>query len=207
MRSRHRIFLMGTLLAAAVAVGACGLTDPYAGHPRSAPKPRSTNAAALTASTRVIADADPAPEQNGTTPAAARSAQQRLTVVAARLTPQAAIARYARLYINWSAATIAQTQRRLAAISLASARAQALQAAARYARDSTLAASHVVNSGSIVSIAPGESNARGDWVVVTREQTTGSGDYSALPASLHITYAQVAHHAAGWVITQWSPQD
>jgi hypothetical protein len=44
-------------------------------------------------------------------------------------------------------------------------------------------------------------------VVVTREQTSGQGDYVGLPATDHVTIAQVEHTPRGWVISSWSPQN
>jgi hypothetical protein len=44
-------------------------------------------------------------------------------------------------------------------------------------------------------------------VIVTSEHTTGSGDYTGLPAAAHVTYAHLTHTPHGWVIDQWSPQN
>ncbi|MGO9754085.1 MAG: hypothetical protein ACLP22_21905 [Solirubrobacteraceae bacterium] len=35
--------------------------------------------------------------------------------------------------------------------------------------------------------------------------TTGQGDYQGLPATLHVTYAQLTHTPAGWIVTSWTP--
>jgi hypothetical protein len=43
-------------------------------------------------------------------------------------------------------------------------------------------------------------------VIVTREQTTGTGSDHDLPDELHITLATTAHTGQGWVISRWSPQ-
>ena len=40
-------------------------------------------------------------------------------------------------------------------------------------------------------IAPGQGSAAGLWVIVTRETTTGEGDYAGLPPTDHVTDAQV----------------
>ncbi|MGO9789133.1 MAG: hypothetical protein ACLP8S_06300 [Solirubrobacteraceae bacterium] len=120
-------------------------------------------------------------------------------------TPRAALERYGTLWCNWTAATVIFRQRELAAISLGHARAQALQAAASLQADSTLAAGQVANSGSVIAIAPALAESGGDWVVVTRERTTGQGDYQGLPATLHVTYAQLTHTPAGWIVTSWTP--
>ena len=73
--------------------------------------------------------------------------------------------------------------------------------------DSTLASSQVANSGQVIAIAPELAGAAGDWVVVTREPTTGQGDYQGLPATLHVTYAQLTHTPDGFVVSLWAPQN
>ena len=84
-----------------------------------------------------------------------------------------------------------RTAAELAAISLGQAKAQALQAAASAARDTQLLKSRVANGGSVVAITRGRGPAAGEWVLVTREQTTGQDDYAGLPPTLHVIYAQL----------------
>jgi len=144
-------------LAASVALGGCGIADPYAAkHPSPSARPPST-------STSTSTDADPAPERGGTIPAGDQAAQGRLVRGAGQPTPQAALELYAGLYINWSAHTVESVQRHLAEISLDQARAQALQAAASYGRDATLSQSAVANSGHVVTVA--QSLVTPGWVV------------------------------------------
>ena len=100
---------------------------------------------------------------------------------------------------------MAARQRELAAISLGQAKAQALQAAASAAHDTQLLKSRVANGGSVVAITRGRGPAAGDWVLVTREQTTGQGDYAGLPPTLHVIYAQLTDTANGWIVTRWQP--
>jgi hypothetical protein len=191
-------------LALALTLAGCGLTDPYTSqHPATT----STSTSAIpTTTTATVPNADPAPERGGTIPNAAQAAQNNPAAGAGRPTPQAALERYANLDINWSAKTVAGIQSQLAAISVGQARAQALQAAASYGRDGTLQASQVANTGTVVAIAPGQGPAAGWWVIVTRETTTGHGDYAGLPLTDHVTDAQVQHTHNGWVISSWSPQ-
>jgi hypothetical protein len=111
------------------------------------------------------------------------------------------------LYVNWPAFDVVARQRQLASISLGQARAQALQAAASAQSDPLLTRSRVVNTGQVVAVATGQGPARQEWVVVTREQTTGEGDYAGLPPTLHVTYATVVQTRAGWVVNSWSPQN
>ncbi len=195
-------------LAALALSGCAGITDPYQATSRpatasTAAPPSASRSAGPSAATRADAG-DPAAERGGTIPPAANAAQQALAVGADEPTPRAALARYASLYINWTAQDLPARQRQLAAISLGQARVQALQAAASGARDPELTRSQVQNHGQLVAIAPGAGPAT--WVLVTQETTTGQGDYAGLPPTLHVTYAQLAHTTAGWVITTWSPQ-
>ncbi len=187
--------LAPVVLLLALTTAGCGITNPYT---------TTTTTASTSTSTT---NPEPPQEQNGTIPTNAQAAQNKLAPGAARSTPQAALEHYATLYINWTAQTVAQNQRQLASISLAGARAQALQAAASYAKDTTLQASQVANTGSILSIAPGQGPAAGDWIVVTRETTTGTGNYVGLPPTDHVTIAQLQHTTTGgWVISSWNPQ-
>ncbi len=181
----------------ALALGGCGINNPYSTR-------HTTTAAPATPATPATAtDADPAPERGGSLPPAAQRTQP--ATDAAQPTPHAALERYAQLYINWTAATVAAVQHQLAAISIGQAHAQALQAAASYGHDSTLQASQVANSGSIIAIAPGQGPAAGSWVIVTQESTTGTGNYAGLPPTDHVTDAQLTHTRNGWIVSSWSP--
>ena len=191
-------------LAVVLTLAGCGLTDPYASqHPATTSTSTSTS---TTSTTATATNADPAPERGGTIPNAAKAAQNDPTAGGGRPTPQAALERYANLYINWTATTVAGIQAQLAAISIGEARAQALQAAASYGHDSTLQSSQVADTGTVIAIAPGQGPAAGGWVVVTRETTTGQGDYAGLPPTDHVTDAQVEHTRHGFVVSAWSPQ-
>lgn len=186
------------VLAAAVALTGCGITDPYTHNP--APSSTTTSAPRADATTGTVTDPSEPPPSKPTTTAASG--------VTAGISPSgAATPRQAlRLYINWTAETIGTHQRRLAAMSQGTARAAALQAAASYSRDPELERGRVANTGAIVSLAPGQGPQRGDWVIVTSEHTTGQGDYAALPATAHVTYAHLTHTPHGWTVNQWSPQ-
>jgi hypothetical protein len=202
---RHRLASPVQLaVSVAVALAGCGLTDPYT--TKQPPKSVPNSTSSSTTKSTTTANADPAPERSGTIPAGTRAAQSQLTTGAGELSPLSALGRYARLYINWTASTVAANQRKLAAISVDQARAQALQAAARYAQDQTLKQSGVANSGQVVAITS-STTTPGQWVLVTSEQTTGSGDYAGLPSTLHVTYAQVIHASSGWVVSEWAPQN
>lgn len=188
----------------ALALAGCGLTDPYASQPPTT-HPRTAQAIGTTVSVG-LADADPVPERGGTIPASATAGQNQIAADAAEPTPAEALRKYALLYINWTAGTVPAVQDKLASISVGQARAQALQAAASYRNDTTLQASQVANAGTVVAIAPGQGPEAGSWVIVTQETTTGRGDYAGLPASDHVTYAQLQHTQEGWAVSSWSPR-
>jgi len=195
---RHLTVSVALWLLGAAALAGCGISDPY-----TAKQPATTSASAPVTT---VTDADPAPERGGTIPAAARAAQTRVAADAAQQTPQAALERYARVYVNWTADRVAGIQRELATLSTGQARAQALQAAASYTRDQTLTQSNVANSGHLVAITSSVTTA-GQWVLVTSEQTSGTGDYAGLPPTLHVIYAQVTRTPSGWVVSEWAPQN
>lgn len=200
---RPRQFLLPAALASALILAGCGLTDPYTSQPITT---TSTSTSTSTAATLTVANADPAPERGGTIPKAAHSAQNNLAAGAGRPTPHAALERYATLDINWSAKTVAGVQRQLAVISIGQARAEALQAAASYGRDGILQNRQVANTGTVIGIASGDGPEAGWWVIVTRETTTGQGDYAGLPPTDHVTDAQVERTPNGFVVSAWSPQ-
>lgn len=201
VRARRTAVTLVALLAAGEFAGCAGVTDPY----------QTSDTATRTTSTPTAATptdtGDPNPERNGTVRAAEQAAAARLSATAGRTTPEAALDRYAELYVNWTAGGVATNQRQLAAISLGQARAQALQAATSLARDPELTKSAVSNTGTVVAIAPGQGAAAGLWVVVTREQTVGKGDYAGLPPTLHVIYAQLTRTANGLVVTRWQPEN
>jgi hypothetical protein len=202
MRHPAALAVLATTVVAVITAG-CGIANPYTQTTATAHAVTTTSADRAPVNS---ADADPGPERGGTIPTSDVSSQDRLAHDAGSATPEVALERYAQLYINWTAASVAADQRELATVSLGSARAQALQAAASYQHDSTLRKSEVTNTGTIVSIAKGQSIAVGDWIVVTSETTSGRGDYEGLPATLHVTYAQLTHTSTGWIVTVWEPR-
>jgi hypothetical protein len=172
------------MTAVAVALGGCGISDPYTQQVRTA---RPAPAGAVTRG-----DHDGPPATSATVPAGASAP-----------TPQAALARYGGLYVNWTAATLPTVQRRLASISTGQARAQAL--AESKAPLQAVSTYTVSNSGQVVAIAPGQGAKRGEWAVITDEQTTGDGPYQGLPATSHVTWAIVQRDGQGWVVSGWYP--
>jgi hypothetical protein len=200
--TRRRLHLVSAFFAS-VALAGCGITDPYNHH--AVHTSTTTSAPRADATTGTVTDpSEPAPSEPTTT---ADSGVTAGTSSPGAPTPRQALRLYARLYINWTARTIGAHQRQLAAMSQGTARAAALQAAASYSRDPELEHSRVANTGTVASIAAGQGPERGDWVVVTSEHTTGSGNYTGLPAAAHVTFAHLTHTPHGWVVDQWSPQN
>jgi hypothetical protein len=117
-----------------------------------------------------------------------------------------ALRRYALAYTNWRAASLPVHERQLASLAIGPARLAAEHTAASGSAIASLAQSHVENRGVVIAIAAGEGAAHGQWVVVTREQTTGTGDYAGLPPTLHVTYAQVRRVNYGWAVRTWDPR-
>ena len=194
--------LAGTLAACLLA--GCGLSDPY----QHSDSHASATTARSSTTTSTAADAgDPPPERGGRVPAQTSAVEDRVAATAASRTPEAAVRRYTELYINWQSGQLVAHQRQLAQLSIGAARLQAQQAAASASADTQLHTDQVANHGQIVSAAPGVGPAAGKWVIVTSEKTTGQGDYTGLPAAIHVTYAAVTHTSHGWVISQWTPQN
>ena len=184
--SRSRPVVLMLAAACALMVSGCGLTDPYSASSSSRGTPGTT--ATIAAGER---DGPAAPSPAG------------VGAGAARASPAAVLSRYGRLYVNWSWATVAADERRLAALSVGQARAQALAAAARPER--MLARYRVRNEGEVVAIAAGRGVERGRWVVVSDERTSGDGPYEGLPARSHVTWATVQRTGSGWVVSGWYP--
>jgi hypothetical protein len=123
-----------------------------------------------------------------------------------RSTPAGAIAAFAARYVNWDYRTLAADQRTLAAMAVGAARLSEQQAAVSSASDSTITRGRIWNSGQLVSVAPDRAR-QGIWVLVTRERTGGDSQYEGLPATYHVTLAQLARVPNGFAVSQWLPQN
>ena len=174
---------------AATAAG-CGIHDPY--------QTRQPATAAPKGSSTSMSVAAAPPERDG--PSQPPTAI--LPVSAAAPTPQVALARFARLYGNWTAAQLTERSKQLAAISTGQARAQALQLASRA---TALKRYKVTNTSTVVAIAPGQREERGRWAIVTNERTSGTGPYLGLPATSHVSWATVQLQHRGYVVSGWYP--
>jgi hypothetical protein len=150
-------------------------------------------------------------EQAGRTPASpgehegSAPAQPQSAPVSPAASPRQAVERFAEGYINWSYATLAADQQRLAASAVGEARASELQARQQTERDTALARGGVFNSGSVIT-ASLVNGSRDVWVCVTREQTGGTSEYAALAAAYHVTLATVQRVPGGWAVSAWRPE-
>ena len=190
------------LLLPLVVLGACG------GRPTrstSLPLGRSLGVEHTRAGQAPAPTGDPSEERNGMVPQAQAESELKPSPGSLARSPEAALIRYARAYTNWQASRLGSHERELASLAVGSARLTAEQTAASQSIVATLAANHVKNEGTVLAIAPGLGTARGQWIVVTYEQTTGTGPYAGLPALAHVTFARAAHVGRGWVVSQWRP--
>lgn len=187
VRQLTRILVAVMLAAAAPVLAACGLANR-----------QGTPSAGSTASTP--AQANPG-EQEGSAPP-----QRQAAPLAPAASPQSAVERFADGYINWSYETLAADEQHLAASAVGEARASELQARQQTERDSALARGHVFNTGTVVTVAPVKGAGGDVWACVTREQTGGQGEYTALAAAYHVTLATVTRVPGGWSVRSWRPE-
>jgi hypothetical protein len=181
----RRLLILAVLIGLVPLLTGCGLAD-RSGTPPAPAAPQAANPG----------------ETQGTIPPDAREPAP----AAPAATPQAAILRFAGLYINWSYRTLAQHEKQLAAISVGDARLAESQAAASTQRDSTLASARIYNRGTVITVAPVIGGQPGEYAVITREETGGDQEYAGLQAAFHVTLAAVQRVADGWSVREWQPQ-
>jgi hypothetical protein len=174
------------LTATCVSLSACTVW----GRP-SRPKPQPS-AVARAQSTHELAS--PRPRQTVASPGAA--------------TPEQAVRRFARAYINWTADSVGRDMSELASASIGQARSALQLAAAQTTGDYELKHGGIANSGTVEAVAalPASHNR---YVVVTRESTTATADaaYEGLRPAWHVAIATVASlPGRGWVISGWQPE-
>jgi hypothetical protein len=146
------------------------------------------------------------PQNPGEPPAPAPPTPAAQTPAGVQPTPAKALAAFSQLYTNWTYHTLSSNQRTLAAMSVAAARLAEQQAAASSRADTTITRGHIYNHSQLISIAP-DASRPGTWVIVTREQTGGDTQYEGLPATYHVTLAQLAYVPGGYAVSQWLPQN
>ena len=191
------------LLVVLVAFGGCGHGSDSSSAP---PLGRTLTAGPASLSPAPAPTGDPPQERNGTVPEGQADAENGTRSDSRARTPQAALLQFALAYINWQAVSLSVHERELASLAVGAARLAAQQTAASESAAGALAADHVANKGVVLAIAPGKGRARGQWVVVTQEETTGTGPYAGLPSSAHVTVARTARVHARWVVNEWRPE-
>jgi hypothetical protein len=199
MNPHQPILLLGLL-----ALAGCGSNSTS-----NTPSPlgRPLNSAAAPARQALSFSGDPPAERNGTIPQSQTAKQDTPGTGSSAPSPQAALRHYALIYTNWQATSLVDHERELASIAIGTARQASEQTIASQSATTELTANHVQNKGIVLAISPGEGPAHGQWVVVTQEQTTGTGPYAGLPASLHVTLARIQHLDRGWVVSSWIPRN
>jgi hypothetical protein len=122
-------------------------------------------------------------------------------------TPEQAVRRFARAYINWTADSVGRDMAQLAAASIGQARSALQLAAAQAAGDYELKRGGIANSGTVEAVAP-LPGGHSEYVVVTRESTTATADatYQGLRPAWHVALATVARLGGGWVLSGWQPE-
>ncbi len=188
LRNPRRTAVLSAVATAllAVAISGCGIGDPY-----QAPTDSPTATGPVIIDNEVRSRGrDPGPDRPRAAPAA---------------TASGAVERFARLYINWTYRTLASHRRQLASMAVGEAAATERRAAVETARDYVLRQGKIENQGQILALAPVRGRAH-QWVVVTRETTSGEGTYEGLPAAHHVTLATVEPVDGGWAVSQWQPR-
>jgi hypothetical protein len=190
------------LLVAVVGLGGCGGQSPARTRP---PLGRSLAAERQPAGEGPAPTGDPSAMRGGTIGPLQASAENKPAPGAVAQSPQSALGRYALAYTNWQASRLRMHERMLSSLAVGEARLAARQIAASQSGTASLVANHVQNKGAVLAIAAGRGPARGQWVVVTQEQTTGTGSYAGLPSSPHVTSARVTRIGRGWAVSEWRP--
>lgn len=191
------------LLLLLIGLGGCGARSTSSMWP---PLGRSLGAQPAPGSQALAPVGDPPEERNGRLPQGQAAAENEPTANSIAPSPQAALRRYALAYTNWNGTSLEAHERQLSTLAVGAARLAAEQTAASHGAAAELAANQVQDDGVVLAIAPGQGPARGQWIVVTQEQTTGTGFYAGLPPTLHVTLASTRHLSDGWVISGWTPR-
>jgi hypothetical protein len=181
-------------LVVCVCVSGCGV-------PPAAPPAAPAPAAGPQQPSSAVAQAQ-ATHEYRSVPAPAQSA------AGASQSAAAAITAFATAYINWTAQTVSDDMRALAAASVGQARAAAQLAAAQTAGDYELQRGGIANTGVVEAIAPLRGH-RDQYVVVTRESTTATATtaYQGLRPAWHLAIATVSLLSSGrWVVSGWQPE-
>jgi hypothetical protein len=191
--------------AVSVALSGCSLALKVPTQPgSSAASGTAGRTTSRTASVTVGASSVPAaPHQEVPTP----PGPDERTPASAHSAP-AALASFARRYINWTAMDVKAQLEQLAADSVGQARSAMALDARQTGADPELAQAGVANHGVVEAVAA-LGGGHGRWVVVTRESTTAtnSAAYQGLAPAWHLAVATVVRRGDGWVVSSWQPED
>jgi hypothetical protein len=197
MKATH-LTLLGALVAALAAAG-CAPDDPYQ---QDRTQPRSAAPENLSEGTHAPLPEPPADgELPGRVPAELVDEPTRFPE--AGHTPTATLQLAARLYGNWTSATVGERLRRIAALSVGQAHAELRQAAAQAGIDRQQRGARA--RGAVEALDVRDDGSRRRALIVTRELLRAPG----LPAEgwrYRVTLATVERRADRWVISKWEPQ-
>jgi hypothetical protein len=160
------------LLAAAIPLGGCGLRDPYSQQPQNP---------------LVAGD---------------RSAQAPAPQVARKPATSggSVLARYAKVWVNWSAATLAHEQAALLALAAGRLAQQLRQDAAQAVKTQLQEVSRSYSRGRYIGVIR---EAGGRAIVVTYEEVALLGGQAQ--GSYQVYLARTEQTTHGWRVTEWQP--
>jgi hypothetical protein len=188
MRQRLRaIALLALLAAVVVAIGGCGVSDPYT------ESTQEEEAAARPADREPMKE--PAPDPDPGAPPK--------EVIPA--TPQGTLRYAASLAGNWKGAGATRAYSKLAALSTGSARAEFTKLAAQSELDVQAAVGYASTRASVAAVSVKGKGGFREAVVVTKQQIA-SAELTHLPAEYKVTLATVTRWGKGWAISSWEPQ-
>jgi len=187
-------------LLVVAALSGCAPEDPYGRQPPAAGSGQQEPASPRAPTSRP--GLSPAfGELPGTAPRALLAEPRRFP--AAGTTPQATLARAARLYGNWTSASAARRLERIAALCVGQARAELRQAAAQAATDPQQRGSR--GRANVEAIDLDGHGQRQRALVITRE-LVATPDLPSEGWRYRLTVATVERRASKWVISRWLPQ-
>lgn len=179
-QSPRRIGAAVAAAATAAILAGCGLHNP---NTASLGTPIPSHKAAATSTATTPTTSDPTPKNAG------------------GASIQAAIRQYANLWCNWTTSDLLAHERKLESIAVGGARAQEQAAIAAPTESGT----HLTNTCQIESLAPGDNNTAGKWVLVTASQTS-TRSMPSLATQYHVTYVTVAKRGLRYLVNSWLPQ-
>lgn len=187
MRRRlHLIASLALLAAVVVAIGGCGVVNPYA------------------ESTQEEGDAPPADREPMKEPAPDPDAGAPPEEVL-MATPQGTLRYAASLAGNWEGGGARRAYSKLAALSTGSARAEFTKIASQAELDVQAAVGYTRTQASVAAVSVKGTGGFREAVIVTK-QRIASAELDHLPAEYKVILATVTRWGGGWAISSWEPQ-